>query len=157
MTVSLIPMTQNDFAQYTSSAIKEYADEKVKAGTWTIDEALTKSSREYQRLLPDGMDSHHQYLYVIADSEGRKIGWLWYKFDERHPQKEAFIFDFKIFEEKQGLGYAKAALRALDDLAVKRGIKKISLHVFSHNKRAIYLYEKLDYKATDINMSKWLE
>lgn len=158
MTVSLIPMTQDDFAQYTSRAIEYYAEEKVKAGTWNNEKALEKSSHAYQTLLPDGLESTHHYLYAVLTSDNRqKVGWLWVKFDEKHPQKEAFIYDFLIFEDNRGNGYGKAALVALDDLASKRGIRKLSLHVFAHNKKAIQLYEKLNYQPTDINMSKWLD
>lgn len=157
MTVTLIPMTQDDFAHYTSKSIIEYADEKVAAGTWTKEEAPEKAEKDFERLLPVGLDSENQFLYAITTIEDKKkVGWLWYHFNPVSSQREAFIYDFLIFDEFQGRGYGKAALKALDDHALANGIEKISLHVFAHNKRAISLYEKLDYEAKDIIMSKWL-
>ncbi|ASN06761.1 GNAT family N-acetyltransferase [Virgibacillus necropolis] len=157
MTVTLIPMTQDDFAHYTSKSILVYADEKVEAGTWTKEEAPEKAEKEFERLLPEGLDSENQFLYAITKIEDKKkVGWLWYRFDPSHRQKEAFIFDIFIFDELQGQDYGKAALQELDDHALANGIEKISLHVFAHNRRAINLYEKLDYEAKDIIMSKLL-
>ncbi|WP_430788044.1 GNAT family N-acetyltransferase [Virgibacillus flavescens] len=157
MSVTLIPMTQDDFAHYTSKSILEYAKEKTEAGTWTKEEATEKSEKEFEKLLPEGLDSKHQYLYAITKIEDNtKLGWIWYHFNPEHSQKEAFIYDFLIFDELQGKGYGKAALEALDDQALANGIKKISLHVFAHNKRAIRLYEKFNYETKDMIMSKWL-
>lgn len=134
MTVIITPMTQDDFAHYTSKGIQGYADEKVEAGTWTKEEASKKSEKEFEKLLPQGLDSEHQFLYAITKIEdNKKAGWLWYYFDLESPQKEAFIYDFLIFDELQGQGYGKAALRALDDHALANGVEKISLHVFAHN------------------------
>lgn len=157
MTVSLMTMTQNDFTEYMSHSIKHYADEKIKAGTWTQEEALEKASESFQKLLPQGLASQHHYLYVIVNDENKdKMGWLWYRFNDTDPQSEAFIYDFYIYGEARGKGFGKAALKALDAHARQIGIKKLSLHVFAHNERAIHLYEKLDYKPTGIRMSKWL-
>ena len=38
----------------------------------------------------------------------------------------------------------------------EKGAKAIGLHVFAHNTTAFKLYEKLDYKPTDIVMVKEL-
>lgn len=38
--VKLIKMNEADFEKYLEHAIKEYADEKVKAGTWCEQESL---------------------------------------------------------------------------------------------------------------------
>lgn len=156
--VTLVPMTQDDFAHYTSKSILQYAKEKVEAGTWTEEEAPEKAEKEFEKLLPDGLDSEHQFLYGITKIEDKKkVGWIWYHFNPSHPQKEAFIYDFLIFDELQGQGYGRAALQAMDDQALANGIEKISLHVFAHNKRAINLYEKLNYEAKDLIMSKSLK
>jgi len=36
-------------------------------------------------------------------------------------------------------------------------VKKISLHVFAHNERAIHVYNSLGYEKTDYYMSKRLD
>lgn len=155
--IILEPMTEEDFADYTSTAITEYAREKVEAGTWIQEEAMEKSAAAYEKLLPDGLSTKHQFLHAICDSEThQRLGYFWYHFDDGNNQKEAFIYDFLIFEEHRGKGFGRKTLQAMDDLAAKRGIQKISLHVFAHNKTALRLYEKTNFIATDIVMSKYI-
>ncbi|NDI34108.1 GNAT family N-acetyltransferase [Chengkuizengella sediminis] len=156
MTFELIPMTAVHYEKFTSHSINHFANQKVKAGTWLQEDALNKSKETYEHLLPQGLNTNLHYLLSIVN-EGQTIGWLWYFFDDSKLQKEAFIYDFYIYEEHQGRGFGKSSLSALDMLARDKGIKKISLHVFAHNKRAKQLYEKMGFEATDISMSKVLE
>lgn len=150
-------MGQEDFKEYLQPAIAEYAEEKVKAGTWAESEALQKSRDSFHELLPRGVDTRNQYLFVIMDSDsGSKVGYFWFQLFERPFGREAFIYDFKIFEEFRGRGYGNQAMAAMDEMAKSMNIAKISLHVFAHNQIARKLYEKAGYQATDINMSKWL-
>ncbi|WP_340454923.1 GNAT family N-acetyltransferase [Peribacillus butanolivorans] len=41
---------------------------------------------------------------------------------------EGFIYDFIIFEQYQGLGYGKKAMKEIEIIAKELGMKKISLH-----------------------------
>ncbi|NBI27503.1 GNAT family N-acetyltransferase [Chengkuizengella sp. YPA3-1-1] len=148
-------MSAVDYEKFISHSINHFANEKVRAGTWLKEEAMNKSKEAFERLLPQGLNTNLHYLLSIVDEE-QTIGWLWYFYDDKNLQKEAFIYDFFIYEEYQGKGFGKSSLLALDMLAKDKGIKKISLHVFAHNKRAIQLYEKMDFEATDISMSKIL-
>ncbi|MNT65069.1 putative N-acetyltransferase YycN [compost metagenome] len=70
--------------------------------------------------------------------------------------KEAFIYDFYIFEPYQRNGYGTEALAALDEEARKMNVTRIGLHVFGDNDRAFKLYQKMGYLITDITMSKKL-
>lgn len=151
-------MKPDDFKVYLQPAIAEYADEKVKAGTWAKSEAYQKSQASFAKLLPLGVETEHQYLYVIVDSDSNiKVGYMWFQLFEKPIGREAFIYDFKIFEEFRGRGYGTQAMFAMDEVAKSLNITKISLHVFAHNRIARQLYEKMGYEATDINMSKLLK
>ncbi len=153
--VRLEKMNESDFNDYIKNAINEYAVEKIKAGTWAQEEAETLSKESFTRLLPDGVHSENQYLFSIIDVDKQvKIGYLWFQCSEKLIGKEAFIYDFIIFEEFRSQGYGTQALRALDEVVKELYINKISLHVFAHNKTALALYEKTGFIATDINMSK---
>ena len=48
------------------------------------------------------------------------------------------------------------AMTEVENFAKSLSAETIGLHVFGHNNRAIKLYEKLGYKATNISMSKQL-
>lgn len=155
--VKLEKMTKSDFDHYISIAVNAYAIEKVKAGTWTEDEAYKLSEESFKKLLPNDTETERQYLYSIFDNDKNiKVGYLWLEFSENLIDKTAFIFDFLILEEFRGKGYGTQSMIALDNEAKKHKISKVSLHVFAHNKRAIDLYEKVGFKNTDIHMSKYI-
>ncbi len=154
--VQLIPMSEAEFQDYLSDAIKEYAQEHVTAGNWHPSEALAKSEKEYQQLLPDGPSSKNQYLYAIQDKEtGSMVGMLWFAVKEE-PPKSVFIYDFRIYEEYRRRGYAIQSLQAVEEKVKQFGINTISLHVFGHNQAAIALYKKAGFETTNILMTKKL-
>ncbi|WP_339327885.1 GNAT family N-acetyltransferase [Listeria seeligeri] len=147
-------MTSADLQDFLSFAIKDYANDKIEAGTWNEEEALTKSKESFSKLLYDGITTPNEHLYSIFTSE--KIGYLWFHTDETATKKSAFIYDFIIFEEFRGQGFGTKSLAALDILAKEMQINKIELHVFAHNQTAIGLYNKVGFENTDITMAKYL-
>ncbi|MFS1512098.1 GNAT family N-acetyltransferase [Chengkuizengella sp. SCS-71B] len=153
MTIELIAMSAVHYEKFISHSIDHFANEKVKAGTWSQEEALNKSKETFERLLPQGLNTNLHHLLSIVNEE-KTIGWLWYFFDDSKLQKEAFIYEFYLDEEHRGKGYGKDSLIALEKMSKEKGIEKISLHVFAHNERAINLYKKMNYEPTDISMSK---
>ncbi|MDA7025089.1 GNAT family N-acetyltransferase [Bacillus sp. CLL-7-23] len=152
----LKPMSEQDFEEYKSYTINHYAMEKVKAGLWTVAEAMEKAEEQFQRLLPNGLNSTNHYLWSIVNEEKDVMGWLWVYIDREHPLKDAFIYDIGLYEAYQGQGIGKWVLKTLEEEAEELGVKKLSLHVFAHNKTAIRLYEKMNYEVTDLHMSKRL-
>lgn len=155
--VQLVKMSMQDYESYIGNAIGEYAGEKVKAGTWAEEEAMQLSRETFQRLLPEGIDTPSQYLFTITDmNTNLKIGVLWFHLREKFSSREAFIYDFLLFEEFRGKGYGTQAMRALEQVAQALDINKLSLHVFGHNERAFHLYKKMGYEVTDISMSKYI-
>ncbi|ARI77349.1 GNAT family N-acetyltransferase [Halobacillus mangrovi] len=154
--ITLASMVKAEFDANIDAQIKDYADEKVKAGTWTEEEAFEKSNESFNNLLPEGLKTSDHYFLSIRNDE-RNVGYFWYYFaKEANNQKEAFIYNFLIFDEHRGKGYGKKALEELEKHVKKEGIKKLTLHVFGHNKRAIHLYNKMKFDTTDLVMSKHL-
>ncbi|EPW1877299.1 GNAT family N-acetyltransferase [Listeria monocytogenes] len=147
-------MTAFDLEDFLTTAITDYAKEKVEAGTWDEEESLAKSQDSFNKLLYDGITTPNEYLYSIIS--GEKIGYIWFHVDETRSGKHAFIYDFVIFEAFRGKGFGTKTLAALDVLAKEMQITKIGLHVFSHNQTAIGLYNKVGFQNTDITMAKYL-
>ncbi|WP_376740558.1 GNAT family N-acetyltransferase [Listeria innocua] len=143
-------MTTSDLEDFLTTAIPDYAAEKIAAGTWSKEEALTNSKASFNKLLYDGITTPNEHLYSIFTDQ--KIGYLWFHVDEKH----AFIYDFVIFETFRGKGFGTKTLETLDVLAKEMGITKIELHVFAHNQTAIKLYDKVGFKNTDITMAKYI-
>lgn len=75
--LQLMPMALDQFQKYLSFAINEYAEEKIQAGTWQMNDALENSEKTYTRLLPlpNGLETSGNYFYSIYD-EINIIGYI---------------------------------------------------------------------------------
>ena len=155
--VRLVPLSEDEFRSWLAQTVREYADEKVRAGNWPPDDALQRSEQSYRELLPDGLSSKGQHLFSICDeSLGANVGVLWFAVSDHGSRPSAFVYDFVIFEPFRRRGYGIQALCALEEKVKELGIDTISLHVFGHNHAARALYEKMGYVVTNVNMSKSL-
>ncbi|MFC7784022.1 MULTISPECIES: N-acetyltransferase [unclassified Rossellomorea] len=153
--ILLQPMKDHEYTLWIQDSIKEYAEEKTKAGNFQKETSLEQAENEFNQLLPDGLESKDHYLFTLIDGDNQEdVGTLWINVQE--DGKEAFIYDIKIHESKRGRGYGKEALKSLDSLAREKGILKIALHVFGHNKVALSLYQNSGFKVTNVLMSKSL-
>ncbi|MBO0472755.1 hypothetical protein IGL98_001829 [Enterococcus sp. DIV0840] len=155
MTIILKEMTATDYKKYLSFAIKDYAKDKVTAGTWNEDEAISLAKKSFNELLPEGTDTKNEYLYsIVDDSTDKKVGFLWVHLNKTLYDSKFFIYDFIVFEDFRNLGYGSQTIYSLAEKAKEINVSQIDLHVFAHNKGAIHLYEKTGFVATDISMSK---
>ncbi len=155
--VQLIPMTENEFKDYLRSSVEEYAQEHVRVGNWDPTEALQKSEREFQQLLPQGVQSKDQHLFsIVDDATGAKVGILWFAVQYKASRPYAFVYDFQIYEEFRRKGYGRQSFVELEGKVKELGLDSISLHVFGHNQPAIDLYKKVGYEVTNMHMTKKL-
>ena len=149
--ISLTPMTEPDFQVYLANAIQAYAQDKIRAGNWSQDEALERSTKEYEGYLSQGIQTPNNYLFSLMNENGEKVGFLWYA--ALQPGL-AFIYDFEIYEPFRRRGYASQALAAFELDAKALGLKQIELHVFGHNTAARALYKKMGFEETNVMMTK---
>lgn len=155
MSVRLRTMLKSEYERYLSVAIKDYAQDKIAAGTWEKADALGLAEESFQRLLPEGINTPKEFLYTIVDEEtDDNIGFLWVHLDKSTTTSKFFIYDFIILESFRNSGYGTQTLACLDVIAKEMSVSQIDLHVFAHNKGAIHLYEKVGFIPTDISMSK---
>lgn len=143
-------MNSAEYQTYISSAIKTYAEEKVLSGNWKQEESIRKAEEEYIRLLPNGEKTERNFLYTVRKND-EAVGVIWLA---QKSEKLGFIYDIYILEQYQGKGYAKEAMKEIESVGQKLGLKKIGLHFFGHNKVARGLYEKLGYEITNVLMEK---
>ena len=152
--VKLVPMQQVDFEIYLEDDIHKYAPEHIRVGNWEASEALEKSGKEHEQLLPEGLESKNQYLLTVVDEDtSTKVGILWINIEGGR----AFIYDFIINEDLRGKGYGKQALIAIDEKLKSMNVRSIGLHVFGDNIPAQEPYKKMGYQITDIHMKKILK
>lgn len=155
--ITLRPMTDEAFEAYLALAVDDYAQEHVRAGNWTAEEAQEMARAQYDHFLPDGVHTEGQHLFqFMAEGETEPVGMGWLGISERNHAKEAFIYDIRIYPSFRRHGYARQALEALEDEARRLGARRIGLHVFAHNYAALALYEQAGYVVTDHWMAKKL-
>ena len=151
----LIPMTQPEYEAFLEHLIPDYAAENVRAGYWDESEALEKSRKETESLLPQGLQSKDHYLFTMYDGD-QAVGRVWLKANLDRPVKSGFIFDVEIKEEFRGKGYGRQIMLLIEEKARELGLKSIGLHVFGYNTVAKKLYESVGYEVSSLNMSKKL-
>ncbi len=148
---TLLPMTQPEFDAFLERSIPEYAQDKVRAGNWTEAESLERSRKEFEELLPQGLNTKDNFLYTLHD-EKQAVGMIWIKVD----MPSAFIYEVYVEEKFRGKGYGKNIMLLVEEKAREMGLKTLKLHVFGSNHVARKLYETVGYETTNINMSKTL-
>lgn len=155
--VELIPMTENEYQIYMEQSIREYAQEHVRAGQWSEEEALHQAEQELHKTLPQGLHSPDHYLYMIVDEQlEKRVGVLWFALRAQASKPQVFVYDVMIFEQFRRHGYATQAFQLLEERAQFLNATSICLHVFGHNFAAREMYEKLGYVTTNILMLKRL-
>lgn len=155
MKTQLRPMTQPEFDAFLARSIPEYAADNVRAGYWAESEALERSRKEFERFLPQGLQSPDNYLFTVYD-DGTPVGVIWMKANLERPIKSGFIFELYIDESQRGKGYGKQAMLLIEEQARALGLESIGLHVFAVNEVARNLYERVGYEVTSLNMAKKL-
>ncbi len=152
----LVPMTQAEYEAFLARLIPEYAADNVKAGYWDESEALEKSRKQTESLLPQGLQTKDHYLYTLYDGD-EAVGLIWLRADVDQPKKSGFIFDVEIDEKFRGKGYGRQIMLLIEKKARELGLKSIGLHVFGENRVARNLYESIGYEVSSLNMIKKLE
>jgi RimJ/RimL family protein N-acetyltransferase len=154
--LSLVLMTEAEFAAYLAHAVRDYAEDHIKAGDVLPAEALPRAQKDYDELLPEGLRSKGQFLFTLTHDALGAIGMLWFELRERPAAKTAYIYDFNIREDLRGKGFGRQALQLLEDKLRGLNVQSIGLNVFGYNHAARALYEKMGYQITGIGMKKQL-
>jgi len=151
----LSPMTTIEFEQYMLTSIPDYANDKVKSGEWSETEAIERSSQEFNKALPDGVNTTDNFLFTLIDElQNQSVGILWYAIASRAGNKAAYIYDISINSDHQRKGHATRAIQALEEKLKDSGITGIGLNVFGFNKKAYELYVKQGFQPTSTKMFK---
>lgn len=152
--VTLAPMGPDAWETWRAASIRNYAAEKVRAGTWPAESADERAAADFARLLTDGQSTAgHEFRSIVTEA-GETAGVVWFAGQDEIGRGSAFIYDIVIDPEQRGRGYGRAAMEALEPLARSLGYDTIRLHVFGHNAVARRLYETVGYVATDLMMMK---
>jgi GNAT superfamily N-acetyltransferase len=145
-------MRADEFDAFLTDAKRAYADDMIVAGIARA-AAEAKSERDHAALLPEGVESKDQLLFVIEDG-GEPAGYLWLADRAGDFGRQLFVYGVQVVEGRRGRGLGRAAMEFTEDEARRRGITKVSLNVFGGNDVARSLYLSLGYRETAIYMEK---
>ena len=152
--VTLVPMTDDEFGPYLRAAIREYARQKTISGEWSEFEAVALSEADHARLLPDGLKTPDQRIYTVHDAEsGERVATIWIALRPKGGRTEGYIYDIEVHGPFRGRGYGRATMLAAIEKARDLGADTVGLHVFGHNAPAYALYRSLGFVETNISMS----
>ena len=145
--LELKPMNQEIYNNYIQNALRQYAEEGAKSGrNMDFADALKLAKKEFNSLLPDGLKSKNQFLYIILNNENQNIGIMWFSSESNHGENEAFLCDMEINKEYRGKGYGHESMKLLESKVKELNLDSIGLHVFLHNEIAYSLYNKIGYQ-----------
>lgn len=142
-------MNAEEFSVYAKWSVKNYADHLIKAGDERFRFKARKAAKsEFNDIFPDGADSAGNYLYVIINEDGEKIGVIGY---QKSPFEEnaAFVTENVIKEELRGKGYGKSAFVKLQEDAKEKGFGKMVLNCFKHTPVSYGMYVKNGFEVIE--------
>jgi len=152
--MKLRAMNEEEFKRWYPKSLKQYADEKVRANGFTADEAKKIAEDTFSSMLPKGLASQDNFLYIFEGKESSNLGYLWYSLRGNESERKAWICDVLIEEEFRGRGFGKQLMKLLEVDVKSKGVISIGLHVFAHNHAALSLYKSLGYQTTDLCLEK---
>jgi ribosomal protein S18 acetylase RimI-like enzyme len=142
------------YETWREESIREYAQEKVDAGTWPSAEALERSARAYAELLPDGLETAGHQIRSMVNEAGQRVGYAWFVPEDRPIGRIVFIYDIAVDPAQRRKGYALAALEEIERYAREHGHVGVQLHVHGRNAGARQLYLRAGFVETDVTMLK---
>ena len=158
MTTVLAAMDSAAFADYLEIATPSYAQTNVDSGRWEEASALERSRQAHNTLLPQGADTENHHLFNIRpDGSDENVGHLWVHIDDQPASQTAFIYDIEIYQSFRRKGYARSALRNIEEFVTGLGATSLGLHVFNYNHSARALYESMGFEIVSHNMKKRLQ
>lgn len=153
----LVRMTDGEFQMYLAYSIQDYAQSKINKGHWSEEEAPREAERQYQEMLPQGLQTSMHHFWMVMDTQlGRKVGIVWFALREQDGELQALVHDVKIYEEFRRRGYVTHASQLLAQKAAELGATMVSVRIFGHSPAAREMYEKLGYVVTETSITKKL-
>lgn len=155
--ITLEPMDEATYEDWREESVREYAREKVEAGTWPASEALERSARSYVELLPYGLATAGHEIRSMLNDDGERVGYAWFVPQDRPIGRIVFIYDIAVDPAHRRKGYGLAALGEIEAYAREHGYVGVQLHVHGANAGARQLYHRAGFVETDVTMLKRID
>jgi ribosomal protein S18 acetylase RimI-like enzyme len=146
-------MTVQEYDAWYPTAVTDYAEEHIKAGSMPADTAHEKAAQQFKDLLPEGLETPAHHL-LTGEADGERVGLLWLNIPTDGENVAAFVYAVEVEKDQRGKGYGRGMMIGAETYAREHGATVIKLHVFGDNTVARGLYDSLGYVATNVNMAK---
>lgn len=151
-------MTRSAFEASLARAIPRHAADSVRRGLWTEALSIEASRREFDELLPAGIDTPGHFFCAIVDAvDGTVVGETWYSIEAKGGKLQFWVDWIGIEPPHRRRGYATEVLRQLEEKAKVEGAERIGLGVAHDNDAARALYSKVGYVTWRSQMLKELK
>ena len=148
MTVTLRPMTTEEFEAFRQWSVAQQARELMEEGCISYDAAIQEAAAEVARMLPQGLHTPGNFLMTVTETDrNESVGFVWTLHEETHGRQQSFLCDFAIWEPMRRKGYATAALHLAQQQASDAGCQESVLFVSDRNEAAKALYRKCGYRV----------
>ncbi|MDO8955155.1 MAG: GNAT family N-acetyltransferase [Gammaproteobacteria bacterium] len=150
MNIELRQMNFLDIQNYLQHSIREYAQAMFDLGEYpNLATAMRASESEvmayYNQSLAE--DTHHAY-HIVDKSSNEIAGILAYSFLWMKTHHIAFVDYIEIYSKFRRKGFAKQAMKLMENAVRKAKISTIDLNVMMNKSGARKLYEGLGYSVT---------
>ena len=144
--VTLVEMTDEEFARRRGPMVRDYARDLFEGGGLTVEQAAAEAERQTAEILPAGAHSPGQLLRT-AWVDGHEVGWIWVSTPGHAMPGMAWVDDIRVAEQHRRHGYAQGILEAIEAELVTLGVGRLGLNVFGGNDVARRLYERLGFRV----------
>jgi ribosomal protein S18 acetylase RimI-like enzyme len=155
MTVTLRAMSGDELVPLLERWQERFAANIGPARGLSPDEAVAQAGKDFADLLPDGIHTENQLLFV-AEADGEPVGELWLSTRSPDGAAAAWICEIEVEESQRGKGFGREIMLLAEQECVRRGLDEIRLNVFGPNTTARSLYESLGYDVLSQKMGKRL-
>ena len=148
-TVSLRPMTEDEFAAFAAEQFEAYLAARVAAGET---ESVAREIAEAQ-FAEFPVPGHRVHAVVEGDV---RVGTLWLGPGLTPRRGLEWIYLVEVEDAVRGRGYGKAAMGLAEEDARAHGAVELTLNVFGDNTTAQALYRSTGYEVRSLQMAKKL-
>ncbi len=154
MTLTLRPMTEDEFGPWYEALHGEYEQQLIEFARMSPEANREKANRDHESLLGErGLETEGHSIYVL-DDEGASVGDLWVHEQERGGERFLWVYFVRVDPEQRGRGCGKQAMVLAEEEARRRSLPGIHFNVFGGNEVARSLYRSLGYREDSVWMSK---
>jgi ribosomal protein S18 acetylase RimI-like enzyme len=144
-TVQLAACDDDEYREFSSRQIVEYARQLARAGEVSGEESLATARQRLAELTADRLRSHgHEFFTARAAQDDTRVGWVWLSpppsFLGAGHERTCWLSQLTVEESQRRRGWGRAILNELERHARNRGHHAIWLRVFDWNVAAQSVY-----------------